>query len=89
MSRVQLSRLIKDVQRQEVLREQLQTDPESVVQRYDLTPQEREAFLNLDAQQLIDLGVNPLLMRTLLVINGVGNADLYTHNIRLTSSARS
>lgn len=85
MSLVQLSRLIRDVEHTDGVLDELRQHPEAVLDRYRLTDAEREAVLHLDAQRLIDLGVNPLLMRTLLVLNGVGNGEIYDHKIRLTA----
>lgn len=84
MSLVQLSRLIRDVEHREGVLEELRDDPAMVLNRYDLSHAERAAVLDLDAQRLVDLGVNPLLMRTLLVLNGVGNPEIYGHSVRLS-----
>lgn len=83
MSLVHLSRLIREVEHGDGVLDRLREDPEAVLAEYDLTSEEADAVLDLDAQRLVDLGVNPLLMRTLLVLNGVGNPDLYSHSIRL------
>jgi Aromatic-ring-opening dioxygenase LigAB, LigA subunit len=83
MSLVQLSRLIRTVAHEDGVLARLRTEPDAVLAEYDLTPDEEAAVLDLDGQRLIDLGVNPLLMRTLLVLNGVGNPDLYSHSVRL------
>lgn len=85
MSLVQLSRLIKDVEHREGVLDELRANPTAVLDRYTLSDDERAAVLDLDAQRLVDLGVNPLLMRTLLVLNGVGNPEIYDHSIRLSS----
>lgn len=86
MSLVQLSRLIREVEHTDGVLARLRAEPEAVLAEYDLTDEERAAVLDLDGQRLVDLGVNPLLMRTLLVLNGVGNPDLYSHDIRLGRS---
>ncbi len=87
MSLVQLSRLVRDVEHNDGVIADLQAEPAAVLARYRLTDDERQAVLDLDAQRLIDLGLNALLMRTLLVLNGVGNPEIYTHSIRLGTPA--
>lgn len=87
MSLVQLSRVVRDIEHTDGALAEFQANPEAVLDRYRLTADERQAVLDLDAQRLIDLGLNALLMRTLLVMNGVGNPEIYTHSIRLGASA--
>lgn len=83
MSLFQLSRLIRDVEHKDGLLDRLRSNPQETLAGYDLSERERAAVLTLDAQELLDLGVNPLLMRTLLVLNGVGNPELFDHDLSL------
>ncbi|MFI8308307.1 hypothetical protein ACIF80_33865 [Streptomyces sp. NPDC085927] len=80
MSVVALHRLVRDVERQETTRARLLADPDDLLAEYPLTEAERTAVLDLDASTLVELGVHPLVMRTLLVTAGVPNPDLYTHD---------
>lgn len=83
MSTVAVHRLVRDLERNDGAVAEILDSPEAVVSRYSLTDAEKNAVLALDAQGLVDLGVNPLVMRTLLVLAGVANADIYSHDSSL------
>lgn len=83
MSTVGVHRLVRDLERRQGAVERLRQGPTAVLAEYPLTEAERDAVLELDAAALVDLGVNPLVMRTLLVLCGVGNPDIYTHRVSL------
>ncbi|MEV6161875.1 hypothetical protein AB0L71_08115 [Streptomyces sp. NPDC052052] len=88
MSTVGLGRLARDIARIEGVTERLRADPHSVLAQYPLTGPERDAVLRLDAAALVGLGLNPLVMRNLLFLLGVPNADLYTHRLSLGAVSR-
>ncbi|TJY66157.1 hypothetical protein E4J89_17410 [Arthrobacter sp. CAU 1506] len=85
MSVVGVHRLVRDLERRDGLVDRLLEQPAAVLETYPLSDDEREAVLNLDAAALVDLGVNPLVMRTLLVLAGVANPDIYSHTLSLRS----
>lgn len=87
MSVLGVSRLIRDIEHEDGALERLQADPEGVIDGYPVTSTEREAVLALDAARLVELGVNPLLVRTLLILNGVRGPEMYTHGLRLVATA--
>jgi hypothetical protein len=78
-----LTKLVRDLERTEGFRERLEQDPETVLSEYAISPDERNAVLRLDAAALVELGLNPLVMRNLLFLVGVPNAELYTHSLFL------
>jgi hypothetical protein len=88
MSTVGLGRLARDVARTDGVAERLRADPRSVLAQYPLTGPERDAVLRLDAAALVALGLNPLVMRNLLFLLGVPNAELYTHRLSLDPAPR-
>lgn len=80
MSAVALGRLTRDVSRDPSLARQIREEPGPLLSAYGLSEDEREAVLDLDARRLVDLGLNPIVMRNLLVAGGVDPwADLYDH----------
>ena len=87
MSVVGMCRLVRDLERVDGLATELRTNPGPVLVRYPLTEAERDAVLDLDAQRLVDLGLNPLPMRNLLVLAGVPNPDIYSHALSLRKAA--
>ncbi|WP_185972388.1 hypothetical protein [Georgenia yuyongxinii] len=89
MSVVALGQLTRDVCRRPDARQLLLDDPAALLARYRVTTDEREAVLDLDAQALVDLGLNPVVMRNLLATAGIGNAEIYTHSRSLRRGATS
>lgn len=83
MSVVGLCRLVRDLERTPTLPGEFLADPEVALSRYPLTAAERDAVLDLDAQRLVDLGLNPLPMRSLVTLLGVPNPQIYTHRLSL------
>jgi hypothetical protein len=78
-----LTKLVRDLERTEGFGERLHREPEVVLSEYAISPVERDAVLRLDAAALVELGLNPLVMRNLLFLLGVPNAELYTHGMSL------
>lgn len=83
MSLVALGHLAHDLDRQPSAKQELLTDPVAFLAGYDLTDAERQGVLDLDAQALVDLGLNPMLMWNILAAAGVGPRDLYSHTLTL------
>ncbi|MEX0427219.1 hypothetical protein AB3X52_06260 [Nocardioides sp. DS6] len=83
MSLVALGHLAHDLDRQPTAKHELLADPAEFLARYDLTDAERTAVMALDAQALVDLGLNPMLMWNILGAAGVGPKDLYSHTITM------
>jgi hypothetical protein len=83
-----LTKLVRDLERTEGFGRRLQREPEAVLSEYAISPVERDAVLRLDAAALVELGLNPLVMRNLLFLLGVPNADLYTHSLSLGRDRR-
>lgn len=83
MSLVALGHLAHDLDRRPSTKQELLVDPHRLLAGYDLTDAERQAVLALDAQALVDLGLNPMLMWNILGAAGVGPRDLYSHTLTL------
>jgi hypothetical protein len=83
VSVVAVHKLVRDLERRDGAVDRLREDPEGMLAEYRLSNAERDAVLDLDASALVALGVNPLVMRTLLVLVGVGNPDIYSHDVSL------
>jgi hypothetical protein len=83
VSLVSLHRMVRDLERVDGAVRRVVENPEAVLDEYSLTAAERTAVLDLDAAALVELGVNPLVMRTLLVLVGVANPDIYSHEVSL------
>jgi Aromatic-ring-opening dioxygenase LigAB, LigA subunit len=62
MSRYQVDKLLRDLNRDRELAARWQGDVQSVLGGYDLSAAEREALERLDVRRLYDMGVNPLLL---------------------------
>jgi hypothetical protein len=88
MSVVAVHRLVRTLERQDGAVARFLAQPEAFVADYPLTEPEKDAVLSLDARALVDLGVNPLVMRTLLVLAGVANSDIYSHELSLQRNDR-
>ena len=64
MSQEALAQLIERASTDATFRSQLQSHPESVLKRYDLTGDERAALLSGDSSTLQSLGVDARLTKT-------------------------
>ena len=62
MSLYQVNKLLRDVNCSAALAQRCQTEPDEVLHKYDLTPEEREALKGWQVRKLYDLGANPLLL---------------------------
>jgi hypothetical protein len=61
MSRYELNRLLFDLKMQDALPAELRENPDLVLERYELTPEERAALATGDPRQLRPLGAHGML----------------------------
>jgi hypothetical protein len=85
MSVLGLTKLSRELEHDEGLLARFRSDPILEMRGFDLTAQEVEWVLDLDAQSLLDHGVNPVVLRNLLVLLGVQHGQMYTHQQGLRS----
>ena len=76
MSLYQVNKLLRDMNCSMELAQRCQSDPEAVLQQYDLTAEEREAIKGWQVRKLYDMGANPLL---LLVYSMAAGKDMRTY----------
>ena len=81
MSTYTLQKLLRDVNRNPVLREKYFTEKDAFVDGYALTPDERRAVLSFDVHGLYALGVHGLLLRPFTIIHKMSEPD-YLRAIR-------
>ncbi len=81
MSAYTLQKLLRDVNRNPVLRERYFNEKDAFVADYALTPDERSAVLAFDVQKLYALGVHGLLLRPFTIIHKMSEPD-YLRAIR-------
>ena len=62
MSLYQVNKLLRDINCSAALPQRCRTEPEVVLQQYDLTAKEREAIKHWQVRKLYDMGANPLLL---------------------------
>jgi len=62
MSLYQVNKLLRDMNCSMELAQRCQSDPEAVLQQYDLTAEEREAIKGWQVRKLYDMGANPFLL---------------------------
>jgi hypothetical protein len=75
MSLYQLQKLIYEVNRNPERRDTYRADPVGFLARYQLTPEEQQAIIELDVRKLYWLGVHPLLLRPFTLLHRVSNED--------------
>jgi hypothetical protein len=86
MSSYAVHKLIKRIQREPGLREQLQRDPQHALQELPLTEEERSALLAGDVGALHELGVHGYLLSRLVPFGLFGlTAQNYPERIRSRS----
>ncbi len=76
MSLYQVNKLLRDINCSTELAHRCQSDPEAVLQQYELTDEEREAIKGWRVRRLYDMGANPLL---LLVYSMAIGKDIRTY----------
>ena len=60
MSLYQVNKLLRDINCSMELAQRCQREPETVLQQYDLTPEEKGAVTGWQVRKLYDMGANPL-----------------------------
>lgn len=83
MTLVALGRLAHDLDRDTATRDQFLTNPEQLLAGYDLSIDELNAVLDLSAERLVALGLNPMVMWNIVGSVGIPWRELYTHSISL------
>jgi hypothetical protein len=78
MSLYALQKLIRDVNRDEAMRQRYFASPEKFADGYELTDAERTALLSLDLTRLYALGVHGLLLRPFSILHKVSEPDYLT-----------
>lgn len=76
MSLYQVNKFLRDVNCSAELAQRCKTAPDSVLQQYALSGEEREALKHWQVRTLYDMGANPLL---LLVYSMATGKDLPTY----------
>ena len=76
MSLYQVNKLLRDINCSMELAHCCQSDPDTMLQQYDLTAEEREAIKGWRVRTLYDMGANPLL---LLVYSMAAGKDMRTY----------
>jgi hypothetical protein len=62
MSLYQVNKLLRDLNCSAALAQRCRSDPDALLQSYDLTPEERDAVKGWQVRKLYDMGANPLLL---------------------------
>jgi hypothetical protein len=62
MSLYQVNKLLRDLNCNTELAQRCRSDPDALLQSYDLTPEERDAIKGWQVRKLYDMGANPLLL---------------------------
>ena len=62
MSLYQVNKLLRDINCSAELAHRCQSDPEAVLQQYNLTAEEQEAIKGWQVRKLYDMGANPFLL---------------------------
>lgn len=75
MSSYQLQKLIYEVNRDPLRREEYRKDPGAFTTQFELTSAEKQAVATLDIRTLYQLGVHPLLLRPFTLLHRVSNED--------------
>jgi hypothetical protein len=81
MSLYQVQRLMFDIHNDLELRKRYLSDPEKIMQSYDLNESERSALLTKDIRSLYRMDVNPWLLFQFSHMVGIQN-DEYLRQIR-------
>jgi len=81
MSIYALQKLIRDVNRDDALRQRYFAGPATVAGEYELTDDERSALLDVDLTRLYALGVHGLLLKPFSILHSVSEPD-YLKKIR-------
>jgi Aromatic-ring-opening dioxygenase LigAB, LigA subunit len=75
LSTYELSKLLREVNRNPHTRQKFMTDAASVVADFKLTPEEAKAVIERDIGALYKLGVHGLILRPFTLIHNVSEPD--------------
>ena len=78
MSLYTLQKMIRDVNRLPARREAYFASKDDFVRGYELTPEEREAFVAFDVCKLYALGVHGLILRPFTLLHRMPEPDYLT-----------
>ena len=70
MSLYQVNKLLRDINRSMELAHRCQSEPEVVLQQYELTAEEQAAIKGWQVRKLYDMGANPLLLLVYSMASG-------------------
>jgi len=70
MSLYQVNKLLRDINRSMELAHRCQSEPEVVLQQYELTAEEQDAIKGWQVRKLYDMGANPLLLLVYSMASG-------------------
>ncbi|SDY78830.1 hypothetical protein [Herbiconiux ginsengi] len=80
MSVIAVNKFTLDLEHKPGVLEAYRADPAAVLDGYRLSDAERDAIARLDADWFLTAGVNPIVIRNLLVILGIPHNQMYTHD---------
>jgi len=80
MSILAVNKFTVDLEHSQGLIDEYRADAAAVLARYKLTDDEKAAIGRLDADYFLTAGVNPIVIRNLLVILGIPHKAMYTHD---------
>ncbi|WP_229053494.1 hypothetical protein [Aeromicrobium sp. Leaf350] len=89
MSVLGLTKMTWDLEHLDGHVDELLGDPRTFMSRYDVSDTEARAVEQLDATALLELGMNPVALRNLLVLLGIPHGQMYTHSTSLLDRADS
>jgi hypothetical protein len=75
MSQYVLNKMLRDINQNPAKRERYFADAAGLAAEYDLTEEERRAFLARDIGAMYRLGVHGLILRPFTIINQVSEPD--------------
>lgn len=84
MSLYQVNKVLRDMNCSATLVKRYQTEPEALLQQYDLTPEERSAITGGKVRTLYDMGANPLLI---LVYSLATGKDIGTYMAEMNAKS--
>jgi Aromatic-ring-opening dioxygenase LigAB, LigA subunit len=75
MSTYELSKLLREVNRNPAIRQRFMADPADVAKDFNLTPEEYQAVVEKNIAQLYKLGVHGLILRPFTLIHNISEPD--------------
>jgi hypothetical protein len=75
MSTYELSKLLREVNRNPSVREKFMADPAAVACQFKLSPEEHHAVVHKDIARLYQLGVHGLILRPFTLLHNMSEPD--------------